>query len=138
MTYLKAPNSVYSKQTIFDKFKKLEKNNLIFGMIIFQKFKYLYLKGFRKICRFILICVHSRLNEISNDKNQINFYFQQIITIIQSNINFLFFIFYIESYMGDDTKNIILNYKKFSNFNFIITKDEEELQRKRNEEMKMN
>ena len=36
--------------------------------------------------------------------------------------------------MGDDTKNIILNYKKLSNLKFIITKDEEELQRKRNEE----
>ncbi len=36
--------------------------------------------------------------------------------------------------MGDDTKNIILNYKKPSNLKFIITKDEEELQRKRNEE----
>ncbi len=36
--------------------------------------------------------------------------------------------------MGNDTKNIILNYKKPANLNFIITKDEEELQRKRNEE----
>ena len=36
--------------------------------------------------------------------------------------------------MGDDTKNIILNYKKLSNLKFIITQDEEELQRKRNEE----
>ena len=36
--------------------------------------------------------------------------------------------------IGDDTKNIILNYKKLSNLKFIITKDEEELQRKRNEE----
>ena len=35
------------------------------------------------------------LNEISNDKNLINnnFYFQQIITIIQSNINLLYFDF---------------------------------------------
>ena len=38
--------------------------------------------------------------------------------------------------MGNDTKNIILNYKKPSNLNFIITKDEEELKRKRNEENK--
>ncbi len=36
--------------------------------------------------------------------------------------------------MGDDTKNIILSYKKLSNLKFIITQDEEELQRKRNEE----
>ncbi len=35
--------------------------------------------------------------------------------------------------MGDDTKNIILNCEKPSNLNFI-TKDEEELRRKRNEE----
>ena len=47
---------------------------------------------------------------------------------------FAIFLFYNESYMGDDTKNIILNYKKLSNLKFIITQDEEELQRKRNEE----
>ena len=36
--------------------------------------------------------------------------------------------------MGDDTKNFILNYKKLSNLKFIITQDEEELQREWNEE----
>ena len=75
------------------------------------------------------------LNEISNDKNKIdNFNFQQIIPIIQSKIKFDIFLFDIQSYMGNDTKNIILNYKKPSNYDFIISKDEEELQRKRNEE----
>ena len=76
------------------------------------------------------------LNETGNNKNQINnnFYFQQIIPIIQSNIKFAIFLFDIENYMGNDTTNIILNFKKPADLKFIITKDEEELQRKRNEE----
>ena len=76
------------------------------------------------------------LNETANDKNSINnnFYFQQIIPIIQSNIKFAIFLFDIENYMGKDTTNIILNFKKTADLNFIIIEDEEELGRKINEE----
>ena len=47
------------------------------------------------------LCTFQGLNEISNDKNKIdNFYFQQIIPIIQSKIKFDIFLFDIQSYMG--------------------------------------